>query len=466
MKIALIRPLLKKITLDPDIYKNYRPVSNLSFLSKLIEKVVVNRLFSHMTDNNLHDLMQSAYKPYHSTESALLRVKNDLLSAMDEQQATYFAMIDLSAAFDTVDHNVLLSFINETIGIEGTAWKWFQSYLTGRSQQVEIDSIRSDLADLLYGVPQGSVLGPIKYCIYTLPIGAIIRHHGLNYAVYADDTQVYLSFNIKDSDTALQRLNSCLADIRTWMLKNKLKINDDKTEFLLIGSRHIHKNINTSHALTVGDSSITTSAFARNLGVMFDNQLTMEKHISSVCRATHLQLRNIGSIRHVLTESSAAQLVHSLVSSRIDYCNSLLLGVPDNQLKRLQNIQNHAARIVARITKYDHITPTLRRLHWLPVRQRIAFKTLLLTFKCIHGMAPSYLSDLLIQKPTSYRTRSSVGTMLVVPKVSNRSTFGERRFSVQSPMLWNKLPMKIRQCTTVDSFKSQLKTFLFNEAYC
>ena len=249
------------------------------------------------------------------------------------------------------------------------------------------------------------------------------------------------------------------------MLKNKLKINDEKTEFLLIGSRHTHENISSSLDLMVGDSSITASSSARNLGVMFDNQMTMEKHISSVCRSTHFQLRNIGSIRHLLTESSAAQLVHSLVSSRLDYCNSLLLGIPDSQLKRLQRIQNHAARIVARVARNDHITPTLKRLHWLPVRQRITFKTLLLTFKCIHGMAPSYLCDLLSRKETSYQTRSNQGTLLVVPKTSNRSTFGERRFSVQAPMLWNKLPLDIRQCTKVDSFKTNLKTILFKEAY-
>jgi exonuclease III len=174
LKTALVRPLLKKLSLDSNVLKNFRPVSNLSFLSKIIEKIAARRLFTHMTENGIHDIMQSAYKPFHSTETALLRVQNDILSALDNKSGVYLALIDLSAAFDTVDHNILLDFMKDTVGINGDAWNWFQSYLTGRTQQVSVENVVSELAKLLYGVPQGSVMGPIKYCIYTLNIGAII----------------------------------------------------------------------------------------------------------------------------------------------------------------------------------------------------------------------------------------------------------------------------------------------------
>ena len=244
LKIALVKPLLKKISLNPEIFKNFRPVSNLSFLSKVIERVAAKRLFAHMSENELHDLLQSAYKPGHSTETALLRVQNDILSALDNKSGVFLALIDLSAAFDTVDHNILLTFLRDTIGLCESALEWCKSYLTGRTQCVSIDNVLSDVSDLLYGVPRGSVMGSLKFCLYTLPLGSIIKAHGFSYHIYADDTQVYLTFSLDEQEEALQKLNSCFRDIRTWMIKNKLKINDEQTEFLIIGgSPYTHNNL-------------------------------------------------------------------------------------------------------------------------------------------------------------------------------------------------------------------------------
>ena len=462
LKTALVKPLLKKSSLNPDIFKHYRPVSNLSFLSKVIEKVLAKRLFQHMSDNRLHDVMQSAYKPAHSTETALLRVKNDILSAIDKKSGVFLALIDLSAAFDTVDHSILLSFLHDTIGIRGSALNWFKSYLSGRTHCVSIDNIMSELIEMLFGVPQGSVLGPFKFCIYTLPIGAIIRFHGLSYHIYADDTQVYLAFEVDDPQQALEKLNACLSDIRTWMIKNKLKINDDKTEFLIIASTNGHSKISRDNKLKVGTALIPPSSSARNLGVIFDDHMNMEDHVTNICRSAHFHLRNIGAIRNFLTDDAAAQLVHSFITSRIDYCNSLLIGLPDTQIKRLQRIQNNAARIVSKVKKYDHISPVLHQLHWLPVNQRIVFKTLLLTYRILNGMAPEYLKDLLTLYKPPRSLRSAEQHQLVVPRTKTK-TYGDRCFSVVAPKTWNTLPLEIRLSPSLTSFKKNLKTFLFNE---
>ena len=190
----------------------------------------------------------------------------------------------------------------------------------------------------------------------------------------------------------------------------------------------------------------------------------MESQVTNICKSAHFHLRNIGSIRHVLTESSSAQLVHALISSRLDYCNSLLNGIPDSQIKRLQKVQNNAARVVCRIRKYDHITPTLQSLHWLPVKSRIQFKTLLLTYQSLHGRSPSYLSDLLVQHVPTRSLRSSNQNLLKVPK-SNSKQFGDRCFSVVAPKAWNALPDDIKSSSTVDMFKKKLKTHLFKQAY-
>jgi retron-type reverse transcriptase len=189
LKEAIILPLLKKALLDSELFKNFRPVSNLPYLSKIIERVVAKRFVSHMQIHSLHEPLQSAYKQYHSIETALAKVQNDVLLAIDNQCCVLLVLLDLSAAFDTVDHQTLLSRMSTRLGIEGDALDWFTSYLSDRSQCVHVQGATSKKHTLQCGVPQGSVLGPQEYNSYTLPIGDIIRKYSLNFHIYADDTQ-------------------------------------------------------------------------------------------------------------------------------------------------------------------------------------------------------------------------------------------------------------------------------------
>mgnify|MGYP000509554728 CR=1 FL=1 len=177
MKEALISPLLKKSSLEP-IFKNFRPVSNLSFVSKLVEKVVASQLKKHMMENNLLQKYQSAYRPGHSTETALMKVQNDILCAVDKQRVVLLVLLDLSAAFDTVDHCILLKRLSSSIGISGTALSWLTSYLQKRTQCVVINGVTSANSEMKYGVPQGSVLGPLLFTIYTKPLARILENMG------------------------------------------------------------------------------------------------------------------------------------------------------------------------------------------------------------------------------------------------------------------------------------------------
>ena len=462
LKSAIVQPLLKKSTLDPEIYKNFRPVSNLSYISKVIEKVIAARLLQHMQEYGMLDKMQSAYRSGHSTETALLRVQNDVVRSVDKGQGVFLILLDLSAAFDTVDHGILLSFLEHHVGVKGTALDLFRSYLTCRTQCVAIESTLSELCELEYGVPQGSVLGPIKFCTYTLPLGAILRHHKVEYHIYADDTQLYCSFDMSSQVSVLERLAFCIKDIRSWMIQNKLKINEDKTEFLVIASPH--SKIARDIQLEIAQSTILPSKSCRNLGVIFDSHMSMDAHVKNICRNTHFHLRNIGAIRQLLPVSGAEQLMHALVTSRLDYCNSLLYGLPDNKIKRLQRIQNIAARIVSLSPKSSHITPILHDLHWLPVKQRIVFKILLLTYRSIHGSAPEYLSELVTVYQQSRSLRSASQLLLSVPKTRLKS-YGDRCFAAAAPREWNKLPLHVRLSPSLDSFKTRLKTFLFKQCY-
>ena len=188
MKNAVISPLLKKPSLDFEILSKFRPVSKLKFLSKVIEKVAATRLTNYLCDNNLNESLQSAYKKDHSCKTALLRIQNDILKSIDDKQCVVLLLQDLSAAFDTVDHKILLHRLPTRFGIKGKALSWLQSYLTDRSQSVQIDGFTSSVRPLRFGVPQGSVLGTLLYLLYTAPLGNVIRWHDMDFHLYADDT--------------------------------------------------------------------------------------------------------------------------------------------------------------------------------------------------------------------------------------------------------------------------------------
>ena len=245
LKHAIVTPILKKPSADINELANYRPVSNLPFLSKVIEKVIVSRITAHMDDHNLWESHQSAYRYGHSTETALLSLKNDIMLAIGDKKGVFLVLLDLSAAFDTVDHEILLRTLSESIGLTWKALSWFRSYLNNRSCSVCIDGEFSHTQSLEYGVPQGSVLGPLAFTIYIKPIGEIIRRHGIRFHIYADDTQIYCTFNPKDPESiqsALSKLSSCIQDLKLWMTQNMLKLNDTKTEFLIAASTHTLRN--------------------------------------------------------------------------------------------------------------------------------------------------------------------------------------------------------------------------------
>ena len=236
LKQAIIVPILKKSGLDSNILKNFRPISNLPFLSKILEKVVLGQLQQHLSDNKLLEVNQSAYRKGHSVETAVLSVMDNLLTKTDEKFVTLISLLDLSAAFDTLDHSILLRRLEVSFGIKGIVLAWFTSYVSGRFQSVIVSGNVSNPRPLLYGVPQGSVLGPVLFTLYSQPLSDVIHRHNCSFHKYADDTQISQSGAPEDIGLTMISIQECICAISHWMDSNKLMLNTDKTEAMIVGT--------------------------------------------------------------------------------------------------------------------------------------------------------------------------------------------------------------------------------------
>ena len=466
-KVAQVVPLLKKEGLDKNIFSNYRPVSNLPFLSKVLEKVVAQQLTKYLQQHQLYDPLQSAYKKGHSTETALLKIKADVDNIMDDGDGVLLVMLDLSAAFDTLDHGILLNRLEHTVGLKGSALSWMRSYLSNRHQQVHIDNAVSQKVQLSTGVPQGSVLGPLLFLLYILPLKSIIEAYNISRHGYADDSQLYNRLQLKDPllvDQAVMEMEKCLVAVRCWMLCNKLKLNDSKTEVMIVMRNDQRKKVKNIR-LKIGESFIVPSKCVRNLGGVLDDELSMENQVKSVVRSANFHIRRISKIRSFLDNDTCAKVINATITSRLDYHNGLLLGVHDKLIRPLQVVQNNAARLLTRSGRREHISPTLQRLHWLPIKQRTAFKVLTIIHKALHDEhSPQYLSTMFSVYRPARSLRSSDDPWKVSVSRSHRY-YGHRSLVVCGAGLWNTLPEEMRGPISVQCFKRQLKTVLFRTAY-
>ena len=219
----------------------------------------------------------------------------------------------------------------------------------------------SNTCKLLYGLPQGSVLGPLLFSLYTTPLSSIIgRHKGVSYHFYADDTQLYIRLSNKNASSSLDILDKCLHDVKEWMSANKLKLNPDKTEFIVFGTRHQRKNLSKHFPVHILGEPLQPADSVRNLGVWFDSDFSLSKHVQCICRSCFVQLRDFRRVRQYLSTDVSVLVANALISSRLDYCNSLFRSLSKLNLRKLQSIQNCAARIVTNTRKFSSITPVLK----------------------------------------------------------------------------------------------------------
>jgi len=391
----------------------------------------------------------------------MLRVWSDLLLAADIRQVTLLGLLDLSAAFDCVHHDLLLQRLQLNFGLTDVVLNWIRSFLADRTLQVAYDGKLSATQALRFAVPQGSVLGPLLYVLCTAELSHVVARHGMRLHQYADDIQLYISVPVHDTTLAVQRFSACVADVNEWLRASRLLLNATKTQVMWLGSPQQVSHVDVSHVPVLSEL-IEVVETARDLGVVIDSQLSLSAHVAMLCRSGFYHLRQLRPIARSLSTEAAKTLVHAFISSRLDYCNSLLFGVPDVLLRKVQSVQNAAARLVTGAKRRDHITPVLQQLHWLSVRRRIEFKIACLVHQSLSGRTPTYLAaDIqLVVDRGRQNLRSASDRTCFLPRTHN--TFGDRSFSVAGPRVWNSLPADLRRELQFGAFRRQLKTVLFS----
>ena len=344
LKHSIITPLLKRSGLPANDYSSYRPIANLPYASKLLERHVSAQIRLHIQCNGIGDPFQSAYRPSHSVETAIVCIQDDVLRSLDARKHVVLILLDLSAAFDTINHDILLTELHR-IGVQGDAHRWIESYLTGRTQCISVNDHLSCVMRPKHGVAQGSVLGPLLFSVYCAGLSDVFSKHEIRYHVYADDTQLYVDFPRNDSALALDRIRRCVIDVKAWLASRYLLLNESKTEAILFAAPN--RTTQPSLQIDICGSDVSTTANIRDLGVYLDSTMSMTTHVTRVCGTAYGRLRNIARIR--------SSLPLTLVTSTLDFGNAALFGITGTLLHRLEMVQRAAARVVLCIGSYREI---------------------------------------------------------------------------------------------------------------
>jgi len=462
LKVGHVIPLIKKAGTDVSDPANYRPITQLNSIGKILERLAQKQLMRHISSAPNCNNFQSAYRTLHSTETAMTKVVNDLLLAADSGNPSVLLSLDISAAFDTLDHSRLLQRATEVFGFTGNVRVWLGSYLSGRTSYVSVGGSCSSTTNCTTGVPQGSVLGPLLFTIFTTPVGRLIESYNICYHQYADDTQLYTVIN-PDSTVDLQRLSHCAEAVTNWHLHNGLLLNPSKTEAVITGTRQQVARLDCSTGIVLADTTVKVSPAIRVLGVTIDRHLTFDDHVTKLVSACNYHIQSLRHIRQLVDRETANTLACSTVNTRLDYCNAILYGITNKNIMRLQRVQNSAARVVCAAPYRSPSVPLLRSLHWLPVIHRINYKIATLSFKAQLHHQPTYLYNMFHSYIPPRQLRSSSAGLLSKQPTSTKTS--DRAFSIAAVKIWNQLPVTVRSATSTSQFTSRLKTHLFSLAF-
>lgn len=453
LKQAIITPVIKNQAADIEQFNNYRPVSSISFLSKILEKVMHQQLNNYLNSHKLYPFNQSSYRRNYSCETALLRMTEDIKIILSKKRNVFLILLDSSAAFDTVSHKILLEKLNKEFNIHGNALNMIKSYFKNRQFLVKINDSVGSPHKLEHGVPQGSLLGPLFYVMYTKKIEEIVCKHNLRIHSYADDIQIYAEFDDENKIEVENQIKNCLKEIQCWMRMNYLKLNEEKTMIKIFK----HKQSITEDVTSLGE---ICHGAVKILGAQFSNIFKFNEFVSQKTKICNYHLRNLYNIKNSLNTKTRILLVTNLILTTIDYCNILLLGATSKDLRPLKLMINKTVRFIYDLKFRTHVSPFLKKAHFLPISKRITFKACLLGFKILNNQAPEYfLNDFPKFVPLAYSLRPDSGRDSFMFSESLQENLSNNLFS-KIKREWNMLPFEIRSLSNISSFKKRLKSFL------
>ena len=448
LKIAKVLPLYKAN--DPSMFNNYRPISLLSVFSKILEKLMYDRLYQYLIKFNILYAFQFGFQKHKSTYMAIICLAERLITAIEKGEIGIGIFIDFRKAFDTVDHSILLEKLNH-YGIRGSALQWLQSYLCDRQQFVEFEGASSDMKYLRCGVPQGSNLGPLLFLLYINDLAHVSPN--LFAILFADDSNFFCTGN--DIDTLIDIVNHELKTIVSWLNSNKMSLNVDKTHFMIFKSQS--KKVSREKNIIINGSQISEVTSTKFLGVMIDSHLTWKPHIDYISKKIAKNIGIIIKARRIFEKDTLLTLYYSFIFPYFNYCIQLWGSTYKSYLDKLVILQKKVIRIIAGVNRRMHSVPIFNNLRVLNLDNLFRYSIGLLMYKYHHGWLPNVL-DMFTKNKDIHAHNTRQGSYLHIPKVS--SELGKMSFKFQAVKIWNQIFKFIRTDVKIGTFKKYLKTFL------
>ena len=453
LKIAKVSPIFKSG--DNSLLGNYRPISVLPVFSKILERIMYNRLYTFFNDNNLFFVKQFGFQKNTSTEHAILQLINDISKAFAKKEFTLGVFIDLSKAFDTVNHDILLKKL-DFYGIRGNTQKWLRSYLGNRKQYISFNKHGfTDLCNIICGVPQGSILGPLLFLIYVNDLYKASSE--LSAVMFADDTNLFLSD--KSIDSLFTKMNSELLKVSTWFKANKLSLNISKTKFSIFHPSSKRRFIPTElPILKIDDVHITRDPVTKFLGVLIDENLSWKAQIANVASKISKSIGILYKATPFLNKTLLKQLYSAFVHSYLSYGNIAWGSTHKSKLETLYRHQKHAVRIINFKDRFTHSKPLFVEMRILNLYELNVFQVLSFMFKCKLDISPKIFLNLFTFRKNKYTLRSQ---FLIEPPI--KSKIEEFSISFRGPHLWNKIVIQTPTLSKIENlalFKNKIKTHL------